>query len=357
VNYQITGRILVVDDEELIRSTLSIMLSQDGYNVLTADSGEQALQILERESLDVIVSDLKMGRMDGIAVLKKAKEMQPDVDVIILTGCGSIESAIDALRYDAYDYLLKPVNDDKLRIVINRCFEKKRLVSAVRAAENHIRFLKCFYESLLSHLDEAIVVLDSDLRVVDYNRVATRWGKDVLGCESSLEKGMEFADLAPRFRERQLEKSYHDVIETGVPFQFEDCVGDSGVKRWVLVRALSMPGNDAGDRQVLTVITDITEMKLLELEALRGKKLEGITQAAVTLNHEINNPLGVILGNANLLMTDCPDENAEQHEKLNIIFQQTKRISEITQKLAKITQPYEAQYLDDKMMIDVNRST
>jgi two-component system NtrC family sensor kinase len=123
------------------------------------------------------------------------------------------------------------------------------------------------------------------------------------------------------------------------------------------VRALSMPGNDAGDRQVLTVITDITEMKLLELEALRGKKLEGITQAAVTLNHEINNPLGVILGNANLLMTDCPDENAEQHEKLNIIFQQTKRISEITQKLAKITQPYEAQYLDDKMMIDVNRST
>ena len=214
-----------------------------------------------------------------------------------------------------------------------------------------------FYESLLNHLDEAILVLDHDLRLVDHNRVALRWGKDVLGCQGAVEAGMEFCDLAPRFCERDLEKSYHEVIDTGVPLQFEDCIGDSGARQSVLVRVLPIPGNDEDHPQVLTVITDITELKLLELEALRGKKLEGITQAAVTLNHEINNPLGVILGNADLLLTDCHDVDAGQQERLKTIFQQTKRISEITQKLAKITQPYEAQYLDDKMMIDVNRST
>jgi len=357
-------KILIVDDDELIRTTLGIKLTQDGYSVSIADSGESALKILKAESFDIILSDLRMMGMDGIDLLKQAKTLQPEAEVIILTGHASLESAIEALRLDAYDYLLKPINDSKLKMVITRCLEKKQLLQAVKAAEDRVRYLNKFYESLLDHYDEAIFVVDHRLKLMEFNRVVTDWGKDILGCQSDIVVGMELQQLAPRLWEQGRHKEYQQLIDTGRPVLFEDEVGEEPCKRSVLIRLLPMPGvgslhsrNGDQDRKVLTVITDITALKILEEESLRGKKLEGITQAAITLNHEINNPLGIIMGNTNLLMADIPKTDQTTQEKLNIINEQILRISDITRKLAEITEPFEANYLGDKMMIDVNRST
>ena len=112
------GNILIVDDEELIRTTLSIKLDQDGYTTKTVESGENALKVLKSESFDVVLTDLRMIGMDGIELLRQVKRLQPDIEVIILTGYASLESAIEALRNEAYDYLLKPINDSKLRILL-----------------------------------------------------------------------------------------------------------------------------------------------------------------------------------------------------------------------------------------------
>jgi len=357
-------KILIVDDDELIRTTLSIKLSQDGYSVSTADSGESALEILKTESFAIILSDLRMMDMDGIDLLKQAKSLQPETEVIILTGHASIESAIEALRFDAYDYFLKPINDSKLKMVINRCLEKKRLLQAVKAAEDRIRYLNKFYESLLDHYDEAIFVVDHRLKLMEFNRVVTDWGKDILGYQSDIVVGMELQYLAPRLWEQGRYQEYQQVIEIERPIHFEDEVGEEPSKRSVLIRLLPMPGvgsphqhDGDQDHKVLTVITDITALKILEEESLRGKKLEGITQAAITLNHEINNPLGIIMGNTNLLMADTPKTDQTTQDKLNIIQEQILRIGDITRKLSEITEPFEANYLGDKMMIDVNRST
>lgn len=356
MNQQMPAKILVVDDEELIRTTLSIKLSQDGYDVSTAESGKTALKALSTEFFDVVLCDLRMVGMDGIEVLKKVKKLYTDTEVIILTGYASLESAIEALRHDAYDYLLKPINDNKLRIVIKRCIEKKQLLKAIKSAEERIRYLNEFYESMLNHLDEAIFVVDRNLKLIDYNEVVTKWGREILGGRNKLSPGMDFRKLAPRLCKQDRVREYKQVATDRIPMHFEDAAGDPPT-RWVLVRLLPMPDTNNEGGQVLTVITDITELKILEAESLRGKKLEGITQAAITLNHEINNPLGIILGNTNLIMTDSGETNTDLKEKLNIIYQQTLRISEITQRLAKITEPYEDHYLDDKMMIDVGRST
>ena len=350
-------KILIVDDDELICTTLSIKLTQDGYSVSTADSGESALKILMKESFDIILSDLRMMGMDGIDVLKQAKTLQPEAEVIILTGHASLESAIEALRLDAYDYFLKPINDSKLKMVIKRCLEKKRLLQAVKAAEDRIRYLNKFYESLLDHYDEAIFVVDHRLKLMEFNRVVTDWGKDILGYQSDIVVGMELQYLAPRLCEQNRLKEYKQVIANGSPVLFEDEIGEDPCKRSVLIRLLAMPSNGDKYRKVLTVITDITALKILEEESLRGKKLEGITQAAITLNHEINNPLGIIMGNTNLLMADTPKTDHTTQDKLNIIQEQILRIGDITRKLSEITEPFEANYLGDKMMIDVNRST
>jgi PAS domain S-box-containing protein len=349
-------KILIVDDDTLIRDSLNIKLTRQGYLVTAVDSGESALNLLKTESFDVILSDLMMTGMDGIDLLKQAKALYPEIEIIILTGHASLESAIEALRLDAYDYLLKPINNSKLEMVIKRCLEKKQLLQAVKAAEDRIRYLNKFYESLLDHYDEAIFVLDHRMKLVEFNRIVTEWGKDILGCQTEIVEGMEFHRLAPRFWEQGHYKEYQKVIETGRPILFEDEVGEEPNKRSVLIRLLPMSDNSAQDRNVLTVITDVTTLKILEEESLRGKKLEGITQAAITLNHEINNPLGIIMGNTNLLMADIPKNDCAIHDKLNNINEQILRISDITRKLSEITEPFEANYLDDKVMIDVNRS-
>ncbi|MEA3351533.1 MAG: response regulator transcription factor [Chloroflexota bacterium] len=106
--------ILVVDDEKIIRVTVSKILEVEGYDVLTAENGTEALSILEEKDIDLILLDICMPDIDGIEVMQKAGKISPETEVVLLTGHGSLESAIDALRYKAHDYLLKPISSQEI---------------------------------------------------------------------------------------------------------------------------------------------------------------------------------------------------------------------------------------------------
>lgn len=101
-------KILVVDDEEVTRLSLAEILSLEGYQVASASSGEEALQKLEKEAFDLVLADLVMKEVDGLQVMEAAKKLSPDTVVIMLTAYGTLESAIQAMRQGAYDYLIKP---------------------------------------------------------------------------------------------------------------------------------------------------------------------------------------------------------------------------------------------------------
>ena len=102
------AKILVVDDEAIVRELLCDWLSDFGYRVLTAENGPQALEIIEKERLGIVITDLVMPGMDGIELMKKAKDIIPNIEVIIITAYGSITSAIAAMKEGAYDYIEKP---------------------------------------------------------------------------------------------------------------------------------------------------------------------------------------------------------------------------------------------------------
>lgn len=108
------AKILVVDDEELVRESLSEILRLEGYTVHTAASGEEALEMLQVEPYDLVLLDLKMPGMDGVEVMKTISKNIPDTKVILLTGHGSLESAVEALRAGAQDYLIKPASSRDL---------------------------------------------------------------------------------------------------------------------------------------------------------------------------------------------------------------------------------------------------
>ena len=120
--------VLIVDDQESIRIALSKMLSKEGYEVFLAESGESALDILREKKINVMLSDLKMHKMDGLRLLKASKLIKPEVEVILITAHGTIEKAVDAMKDGAYDFVTKPFKGIIIVNTIRRAIEKQTLV-------------------------------------------------------------------------------------------------------------------------------------------------------------------------------------------------------------------------------------
>ena len=121
-------RILVVDDDSLVRRSLCEILTLEGYFCVHVPSGIEALARLSESSFDIIISDMKMPQMDGLELLKRIRADFPNIAVIMVTGFGSIENAVVAMREGAVDYISKPVIDDEIKMVISRIAQERKLV-------------------------------------------------------------------------------------------------------------------------------------------------------------------------------------------------------------------------------------
>jgi DNA-binding NtrC family response regulator len=118
------SRILIVDDEENILSALNRLFRNEGYDILTAQSGEEALSTLEQQPVDLIISDLKMPNMNGVEFLAKAKEMNPGALRVMLTGHADLKSVIQAIdKGEVYRFLLKPWNNDELKMSVRQALD------------------------------------------------------------------------------------------------------------------------------------------------------------------------------------------------------------------------------------------
>jgi two-component system response regulator PilR (NtrC family) len=121
------ARVLIVDDESSLRDMLRIVLKRDGYDVLTADGGRAALDILQRERVDLLLSDIRMADVSGVEVLKAAKQQHRDIIVFMMTAFASTETAVEAMRLGAVDYFTKPFSMDELRLKVRQHLESSRL--------------------------------------------------------------------------------------------------------------------------------------------------------------------------------------------------------------------------------------
>jgi DNA-binding NtrC family response regulator len=121
------ARLLVVDDEPIALKNLERVLAKEGYAVTTASSGPAALKLLRARPFDVVLTDLRMEKVDGMEVLRRARELDPDVEVILITGYASIDTAIEAMKHGAYHYVAKPFKLDEVRKVVGEAAEKVEL--------------------------------------------------------------------------------------------------------------------------------------------------------------------------------------------------------------------------------------
>jgi response regulator RpfG family c-di-GMP phosphodiesterase len=199
-------RVLVVDDEKFIRDIIADFLGMEGYIVRTAEDGTSAVTELERARYDMVISDLKMPKMGGLDLLKEVARVHPDTLTVIMTGFGTVETAIDAMKRGAYDYILKPFKVEEIVHIVQRGLEKRRLAAEnlrLREALSLYKVSEAIAASL--SLDEVVSTLsESALSEVRSDLVMT-WLADgegnfalrSLNYSSSLEEGEELGALDP----------------------------------------------------------------------------------------------------------------------------------------------------------------
>src|SRR5256712_6208460 len=132
-------RVLIVDDEKGMRDFLSIMLKKEGYAVVVSESADKASELVGKGEFDLVISDIAMPGKSGIDILKQSKAANPETPVIMITAYASAESAIEALKLGAYDYIIKPFDVEEMKTVVGNALEKRRLENENRALKRELK--------------------------------------------------------------------------------------------------------------------------------------------------------------------------------------------------------------------------
>ncbi|MEA3486646.1 MAG: response regulator, partial [Thermodesulfobacteriota bacterium] len=298
------SKLLLIDDEKAIVRVLSISLKNDGYDVVAAYGGEEGLDMFRRESPDIVLTDIKMPGMDGIEVLKKIKDLDPDTEVIIITGHGDMHLAIEALHLGASDFINKPVKGEVLAITLKRAEERllirqklreytENLENTVKIATEEIRRKSEFQDKLITSSNDGIVATDEKGEVIIFNP-----GAEKIFGYSRLEviKKMNVHDLYPP----ELAGEFQQRLKQGKIVKGTDW-------KEIMITARdgkSLPTRFSGallyEKNMVVgsvgFFRDLREVKHLQQELIKAERLAAIGQTVTGLAHYIKNILSGLKG-------------------------------------------------------------
>jgi two-component system phosphate regulon sensor histidine kinase PhoR len=303
------GKILVIDDEAVIRESCRRILASVGCEVIAAANGEEGLAAIKEEpqGLAVVLLDLKMPGIGGMEVLEQAREVNPDLLIVVITGFATVDAAVEAMKKGAYDFIAKPFTPDQLCLVVNRALEKRRLeqeAEALRAeAARSLRDVateKGKVRTIVNCMADGILVTDREGRVVLINPAASR----MLSIESQacLEK-----PVGKAVGDEKLVEAVHGVLEPADPKV--TVISQEIQMRDALIRAHTAAVKSDGEEMLgtVTVMEDMTY--LLELDRMKGAFIAMVA-------HELRSPVAAIGQNIKLILDGLAGETTEKQRHL-----------------------------------------
>jgi two-component system phosphate regulon sensor histidine kinase PhoR len=354
--------ILLVDDEESVRLTLQAVLRQEGYNVTAVGTGAEALKAIREHKFDLLFTDLRIDDIDGLTLLAAAQKRDPETISILLTGYASLESAVQALRHGAFNYLLKPCNIDEMKLTIARGLEKKRLAEALRERvvelEQANQTIRSFSAQLEGEVEAATAELARRVRELQESRGrldavidSMKDGLVVYDGEGRVLRANAFITslfgLAP---EELLGRTAEDVQNlTGEPplnlrqpglvlgSVADEQPGDAAVfeldsprKRFVRRVVSPVIGPEEPLSGLVVVYQDITDQK--EVEQLKDDFLS-------IASHELKTPLTSIMGYTQLLSRRLsPDvRKTGNDDVIEVIESQCRRMKRLVEDLLDVS--------------------
>ena len=299
-------RVLVVDDELDIREASERILSRIGFQLSTAARGDEALQIFEQARPDIVLLDLKMPGLDGMEVLQRLRELDPSILVIIITGYATVETAIEAMKQGAYDFIPKPFEPDQLRIVVNRAADRIRLTRETQKLElEKTRTLfdldteKSRLRTIIESLPDGLLVTNTGGQVVLINPSCRQMLKLDRDTASGRPLQEYLSDEALCRLVMEISKGKH-VDYGDIPEQ-EFALADG-----TYLRAVAQPV--LGERReclgAIVTFLDITSLKVLD-------RLK--SEFVAKVSHELRSPLSTIHEQLAMVIGELVDTEPQQH--------------------------------------------
>ncbi len=174
--------ILIIDDESSQLESLQSFLKRRNFNIFTAHNGAEGIKIIENNYIDAVLTDFRMPELDGLGVLKKAKEINPEIDVVIITAFGSVDDAVEIMKSGAYDYLTKPIDLDELENLLNRIKEKRLLKEENKKLKEQLKE-KFGFEGIITRSPIMEEVINTAVRVADSKATVLILGESGTGKE------------------------------------------------------------------------------------------------------------------------------------------------------------------------------
>lgn len=297
--------VLVIDDEQVLRDGAERILSRMDCNVLKAARGEEGLELLEQNDVSIVLLDMKMPGLDGMEVLKRIVDMERNIQVIVITGYATVETAIEAMKQGAYDFIPKPYEPDQLRIVVNRAREKQQLRQEAEKSEQErkrtladLHTEKSRIHTIIDYLPNGVMVTDSNGNVVLINTAF----RDLLRLSQETVPGKpvsEYITDAGLCR-LVLEISHGKHIDFDDIPTYELELPDD---RFLLARGRPVLGERRECLGAVVNLVDITAMK-----ALDKMKSEFVAK----VSHELRSPLSTIHEQLAMVLSDMVDETSPQ---------------------------------------------
>lgn len=310
-------KVLVIDDDPGILKVTAIALEDAGYTAITASDGESGIELCVRESPDLVITDIRMPGIDGIEVLRRIKQIDPDREVIVVTAFSDINHAIRALQLDASDFITKPISEQALTVALKRARDRYNTRKELRDYTSMIeqRWMETAEELartfhlqklLIESSIDGIIACDREGKIVIFNRSM----EQMLGYARDTVSGMEIDELFCRGEARK----FRELLDSGEfggqgkLFLHESCLsGQHGARIPVQVSAARMIQGEE-DMGVVCFFRDEREIRKLAQEVvdqarlLHQDKMISLGKLAASVVHEINNPLAGILNYARLMI-------------------------------------------------------
>jgi len=299
--------VMVVDDEQDIRDASERILTRTGFKVIKATRGDEALDILDKERIDIVLLDLKMPGMDGLEVLERIRMLDETIQVIVITGYATVETAIEAMKQGAYDFIPKPFEPDQLRIVVNRAWEKIHFVQeAQRLEQERNRTLsdldteKSRIRTIIESFPSGVMVTDHKGRVVLMNPAS----RQLLSIDPALKTGNRIENYLPdeNLCRLVMEISQGKHVDYDDIPDYEFSLAD---KKYFMARGQPVLGEKKECLGAVLNIVDISDMKLLD-----QLKSEFVAK----VSHELRSPLSTIHEQLALVIKDMVGEDISQDQ-------------------------------------------
>ncbi len=304
--------ILVIDDEQIMRDGCSRILSKEGWSVICAENGGQGLEEIKGRAgnIDVILLDLMMPGMSGMEVLDHIRNSDPNLLVIVITGYATVESAVEAMKKGAYDFIAKPFTPDQLRIIVGRALERRTLQKEAeflrKEREKSLRDIateKSKIKTIINCMGDGVLVCDRDSCIVLSNPAASRMLK--ISETSLLGSLLPQCDLPSELSNAIGESlQVKDMSYTSVSQELS--IGGSGE---IFLRAHTAPvRNDIGEIMgSVTILQDISHLK--ELDKMKSEFIAMVT-------HELRAPIAAVEQQLTVILNKMAGEVTEKQEQL-----------------------------------------